>query len=98
MFIICKLLMIWIYGQVMTINTKSIHKTSADNTVRSWNLATTKCTQVFQHPDTVKSFAIHQKYLITGCRDENMRVWDIVVNVEIINTFTTISHCKKKLK
>lgn len=51
---------------------------SADKTVRAWDLQTTKCTQVFEHPDSVRTFIIHDRFLITGCRDEKIRVWDRV--------------------
>jgi WD40 repeat protein len=38
----------------------------------------------------VKSVTLAGKYLITGSRDEDIRVWDLTVNMVISNYFTDI--------
>jgi WD40 repeat protein len=47
--------------------------------VKRWDLVSGKCTATFKHPDWVKCFALAGNYLITGSRDENIRVWDLSV-------------------
>jgi WD40 repeat protein len=49
-------------------------------TVRRWDLNSGKCTVTFKHADWVKCFALVGPYLVTGSRDENIRVWDLSVH------------------
>lgn len=50
---------------------------SADNTVSRWNLKTGKMDMALKHPDWVKCFLGVGPYLLTGSRDELVRVWDL---------------------
>ncbi|CAG8641515.1 1622_t:CDS:2 [Ambispora leptoticha] len=50
---------------------------SADKTVKRWDLDTGKVDTTFPHPDFVKCLAVLGPYLITGGRDEVIRVFDI---------------------
>ncbi len=55
---------------------------SADNTAKLWDVVSEggkKCVKTFEHPDLVRCCAVYEnRYLITGCRDEKVRVWDKV--------------------
>ncbi|CAG8689906.1 22629_t:CDS:2 [Dentiscutata erythropus] len=50
---------------------------SADMTVKRWDLYTGKSDMSLEHPDFVKCLAICGPYIITGSRDESIRVFDI---------------------
>ncbi|CAG8434658.1 12377_t:CDS:2 [Ambispora gerdemannii] len=50
---------------------------SADKTVKRWDLVTGKVDTTFTHPDFVKCLVELGPYLITGGRDEDIRVFDI---------------------
>lgn len=50
---------------------------SADQTVKRWNLSTGLAESSFPHPDWVKCFTAYGPYLVTGSRDEKVRVWDL---------------------
>ncbi|KAI8613083.1 WD40-repeat-containing domain protein [Chytriomyces sp. MP71] len=50
---------------------------SADKTAKRWNLEAAKPDSSFEHPDFVKCICVHGSYVITGCRDENIRVFDL---------------------
>ncbi|CAO3611905.1 unnamed protein product [Cunninghamella echinulata] len=50
---------------------------SADKTVRRWNTATGKVDTLLKHNDLVKSLVLLGPYVITGCSDDNIYVWDI---------------------
>lgn len=50
---------------------------SADKTAKRWNLESNAADSTFEHPDFVKSLTVAGPYLVTGCRDENIRVWDL---------------------
>ncbi|KAI8853620.1 WD40-repeat-containing domain protein [Chytridium lagenaria] len=58
---------------------------SADKTAKRWNLLTGKCDMTLEHPDFVKCVTIFGPYVITGGRDENIRVWD-AASGDLINT------------
>ncbi|KAJ1929650.1 hypothetical protein IWQ60_000974 [Tieghemiomyces parasiticus] len=49
---------------------------SADKTAKQWNLVTGRCMTTLTHPDVVKAVTVTEAYVITGCRDENVRIWD----------------------
>ncbi len=62
---------------------------SGDKTAKRWDVDTGKCEATYEHPDFVKSVAVSGSYLITGCRDENVRIWDMPVkrvysNIDLI--------------
>ncbi|KAI9347040.1 quinon protein alcohol dehydrogenase-like superfamily [Obelidium mucronatum] len=50
---------------------------SADKTVKRWNLEAGIPDSSYEHPDFVKCVCVHGSYVITGCRDENIRVFDL---------------------
>ncbi|KAJ3283547.1 hypothetical protein HDU79_008976 [Rhizoclosmatium sp. JEL0117] len=51
---------------------------SADKTVKRWNLEAAISDSTFEHPDFVKCVAVvHGNYVVTGGRDENIRVFDL---------------------
>ncbi|KAJ3333886.1 hypothetical protein HDU76_001802 [Blyttiomyces sp. JEL0837] len=50
---------------------------SADKTAKRWSIENGKHDITLEHPDFVKSVALFGPYVITGSRDENIRVWDI---------------------
>ncbi|CAG8505639.1 11232_t:CDS:2 [Diversispora eburnea] len=50
---------------------------SADTTVKRWDLSTGKPDTTFKHPDFVKCISLFGPYVITGSRDEIIRVFDI---------------------
>ena len=50
---------------------------SADQVVSRWNVKTGKMEVQLAHPDWVKCFVAIGPYLITGSRDELIRVWDL---------------------
>ncbi|CAG8569386.1 18726_t:CDS:2 [Acaulospora morrowiae] len=50
---------------------------SADMTVKRWDLITGKPDTSFDHPDFVKCIAFFGSYVITGSRDEMIRIFDI---------------------
>ncbi|TPX39471.1 hypothetical protein SeLEV6574_g07184 [Synchytrium endobioticum] len=49
---------------------------SADKTLKRWDLNTELEDTSLEHPDFVKAVAVSGRYVFTGCRDENVRVWD----------------------
>ncbi len=51
---------------------------SADKTARQWT-EDLKQEMRFEHPDYVRDVLVHHNYLITACRDENIRFFDIGV-------------------
>ncbi|KAI9204209.1 WD40-repeat-containing domain protein [Polychytrium aggregatum] len=55
----------------------SLWSVSADKTARRWDLETMQADSTFLHSDFVKSIDIGDRYIFTGSRDENIRVWDI---------------------
>lgn len=59
---------------------------SGDKTAKRWEVETGKCEATYEHPDFVKSVAVSGAYLITGCRDENIRIWDMAVRPRIVFT------------
>ncbi|KAL7754217.1 hypothetical protein RI367_000198 [Sorochytrium milnesiophthora] len=52
---------------------------SADRTVCRWNSSTNSIDTRLTHPDFVKCVLPieHGGYVVTGCRDERIRVWDV---------------------
>ncbi|KAK9762959.1 hypothetical protein K7432_010786 [Basidiobolus ranarum] len=64
-----------VYG--LSITEDDIWSVSGDKTARRWSLETGKQDTVLEHPDFVKCVTVVEPYLITGCRDENVRVYDI---------------------
>ncbi|CAG8492357.1 10820_t:CDS:2 [Acaulospora colombiana] len=50
---------------------------SADTTVKRWDLITGKPDTTFEHSDFVKCIAFFGSFVITGSRDETIRVFDI---------------------
>ncbi|KAJ3129118.1 hypothetical protein HK098_002359 [Nowakowskiella sp. JEL0407] len=56
----------------------SIWSASADNMVKRWDLETSTPDSSYDHPDFAKCLAVVMgTYLITGSRDENIRIWHI---------------------
>lgn len=59
----------------------TLYSASADKTVKVWNLEKGWKNQkeefTLDHPDWVTSMIIKNKFLITGAKDENIRVWDL---------------------
>jgi WD40 repeat protein len=50
---------------------------SGDKTAIRWNLQTNKSDTTLTHPDFVKSIGLLPSgHVITGCRDEHIRVYD----------------------
>ncbi|KAI1316459.1 hypothetical protein EDD11_009949 [Mortierella claussenii] len=54
-----------------------IWSTSADKTARRLDLETKKVDMTLEHPDFVKSIALAGPYVITGGRQETVRVWSV---------------------
>ncbi|CAG8539911.1 12128_t:CDS:2 [Funneliformis caledonium] len=50
---------------------------SADKTVKRWDLENGKPDTTFTHPDVVKCLVVAGPYLITGSRDEMIRIFEI---------------------
>ncbi|ORX55556.1 WD40 repeat-like protein [Hesseltinella vesiculosa] len=50
---------------------------SADKTARRWNPETGEVDTVLQHSERVKSITLLGPYVVTGCSDDNIYVWDI---------------------
>ncbi|KAI8064364.1 WD40-repeat-containing domain protein [Gongronella butleri] len=50
---------------------------SADKTVRRWNIETGEVDTTLTHPERVKSIVLCGPYVVTGCSDDNIYVWDI---------------------
>ncbi|KAG0302039.1 hypothetical protein BGZ98_007848 [Dissophora globulifera] len=50
---------------------------SADKTVRRLDLETKKVDTTLEHPDFVKSIALAGPYIVTGGRQETIRVWSV---------------------
>ncbi|ORX84792.1 WD40 repeat-like protein [Basidiobolus meristosporus CBS 931.73] len=64
-----------VYG--LSITEDEIWSVSGDKTARRWSLDTGKQDTTLEHPDFVKCVTVAGSYVITGCRDENVRVFDI---------------------
>lgn len=54
---------------------------SADKTARRWNITTGVSDMKLVHPDRVKSVALAGSYVVTGASDDDIRVWDVGVNM-----------------
>ncbi|KAJ3190236.1 hypothetical protein HDU85_000529 [Gaertneriomyces sp. JEL0708] len=67
----------------------SLWSASADKTAKRWDLETETPDVTLEHPDFVKSLCLlpGAAYLVTGCRDENVRIWD-VASEKCIKTLT----------
>ncbi|KAI8049464.1 WD40-repeat-containing domain protein [Syncephalis plumigaleata] len=50
---------------------------SADKSVRRWDLETCSEDANIEHPQSVRSVSIVGPYVATGCRDEDVRVFDV---------------------
>lgn len=63
----------------MYLTEEDVWSVSADKTVRRFNMVTGTQDTCFHHPDQVRSLVISSdlRYLITGCRDENVYVYDL---------------------
>ncbi|CAB4442050.1 unnamed protein product [Rhizophagus irregularis] len=59
---------------------------SADKTVKRWDLETGEPDTTLAHPDFVKCLVVIGPYVITGSRDENIRIFEIG-NGDMINKF-----------
>ncbi|KAJ3343006.1 hypothetical protein HDU93_000176 [Gonapodya sp. JEL0774] len=57
----------------------SLWSASADKTARRWDVEKSIVDLTFEHPDFVKAVVLDPtgKYLFTGGRDQNIRVWDV---------------------
>ncbi|KAI8816790.1 WD40-repeat-containing domain protein [Fimicolochytrium jonesii] len=57
----------------------SLWSVSADKTAKRWDLETNIADSTFEHPDFVRSLCVFPggAHLATGCRDENVRIWDV---------------------
>ncbi|KAJ3207877.1 hypothetical protein HDU67_007179 [Dinochytrium kinnereticum] len=64
-----------VYG--VTVCDEDLWSVSADKTAKRWSLLTGKCDMTLEHPDFVKCVTVIGPYVVTGGRDENIRVWDI---------------------
>ena len=71
------------------IDNLTVASTSADKTVKLWNLATGKCDRTLQHDSVVWSVAFnsHTKILATGGEDGKVRLWHSVTG-EHLTTFS----------
>ncbi|KAJ3062803.1 hypothetical protein HDU98_001346 [Podochytrium sp. JEL0797] len=58
-------------------DTPELWSTSADKTVKRWNLEDASADSTFEHPDFVKCVVVWGGCVVTGCRDENIRVFDL---------------------
>ncbi|KAF9362164.1 hypothetical protein BGX34_006674 [Mortierella sp. NVP85] len=58
-------------------DTIEIWSASADKTARRLDLETKKVDTTLDHPDFVKSFALAGPYVVTGGREETIRVWSV---------------------
>lgn len=56
---------------------------SFDGTARRFDIQTGVSDVCFQHPEGVKAVypTENNQLVITGCRDENVRVWDVAVGL-----------------
>ncbi|KAJ3086699.1 hypothetical protein HK100_008621 [Physocladia obscura] len=50
---------------------------SADKTVKRWDLETETPNSSFDHPDFVKCVCVYASFVITGCRDASIRIFDM---------------------
>ena len=50
---------------------------SLDKTVQVWNMRIKQKLWQFHHDDVVRCVQLHDKYLITCCKDKLTRIWDI---------------------
>ncbi|RKP35714.1 WD40-repeat-containing domain protein, partial [Dimargaris cristalligena] len=48
---------------------------SADKDIKQWCPRTGQCIITLTHPNVVKSLTVTDAHVITGCRDENIRIW-----------------------
>ncbi|KAJ3322668.1 hypothetical protein HDV06_002882 [Boothiomyces sp. JEL0866] len=64
-----------VYG--LHVTEDSLWSVSGDKLAIGWDLETGNISAKFEHPDYVKSIAVLPNGLVaTGCRDENIRIWD----------------------
>lgn len=69
---------------VLRYDDNQLFSVSADKTLCRWDLETCKCDLKLEHPDYVVSLVITPNGLIaTGCRDENIRLWDPSVSCRL---------------
>ncbi|PVV01707.1 hypothetical protein BB560_003863 [Smittium megazygosporum] len=64
---------------------------SVDRTVKLWHPDRTECLRTFLHPDLVSCVAFHpvdDRYFVSGCMDNKIRIWDIPNNV--VGGFTAV--------
>ncbi|KAG0006448.1 hypothetical protein BGZ65_007915 [Modicella reniformis] len=64
-------------GSDGTVRKWDITRVSADKTARRLDLETKKVDTTLDHPDFVKSIALAGPYVVTGGREETIRVWSI---------------------
>ncbi|KAJ3266363.1 hypothetical protein HDU77_001434 [Chytriomyces hyalinus] len=64
-----------VYGIILTDG--ELWSVSADKTAKRWNLENSVPDSSFEHPDFVKCIHVYGSYVLTGCRDENIRVFDL---------------------
>jgi WD40 repeat protein len=54
---------------------------SADKSVRRWDLETCSEDANIEHPQSVRSVHVVGPYVATGCRDEDVRLFDVAVRI-----------------
>eukprot|EP00842_Homolaphlyctis_polyrhiza_P005909 jgi/Hompol1/6319/HPOL_001078-RA len=68
-----------VYGLALSPDESELWSVSADKTAKQWDLETNQVILSLEHPDFVKSILVvgESGLVATGCRDENMRLWNI---------------------
>lgn len=61
------------------IEDEEIWSVSADKTAKQWDLVSGECCDTITHDDYVKSCVKVGEWLVTGGRDEHVRIWNIGV-------------------
>lgn len=72
-----------VYSLLYDQDTESLWTASADRTARQLTIATTQVgtklveESSYEHPDYVRDVLIYENWVITACRDENIRIFEI---------------------
>jgi WD40 repeat protein len=76
-------------------NSKHVLSASWDATVKMWDMTTGKDIRTFQHPIDVNAVVASKdgRFMLTGCDDGHMRLWDLSKNEEAKKFPALESYC-----